>query len=87
MTMDTVELVTGVSITIVTPALVEIAKQMGLPVRFAGLAAIVCAIVLMLLGGIARDESLSLPTLASWCLAGLVYGLAAAGLYSQTKSG
>lgn len=87
MTIDTVELVTGVSIMVVTPALVQIAKQLGLPVRFAGLAAVICAILLMYLGGIARGEIISLSTLASWSLAGIVYGLAAAGLYSQTKVG
>ena len=82
---DSVELVTGISITIVTPALVEIAKQLGLPVRFAGIAAIVFAIGLLIIGGIATGAEQSGRQLASWCLAGIVYGLAAAGLYSQTK--
>ncbi len=85
MNTDSVELITGVSITIITPAVVELAKQLGLPVRFAGLTAILCAICLLIAGGIANGSDISLARIATWCLSGLVYGLAAAGLYSQTR--
>lgn len=82
---DSVQLITGVSITVVVPALVEIAKQLGLPVRYAGAAAIVMAIMLVMIGGIASGAGFDARQLATWCLAGIVYGLAAAGLYSQAR--
>lgn len=86
MMSDSVQLITGVSITIVVPALVEIAKQVGLPVRYAGVAAIVMAIILVMIGGLASGNAFDARQVATWCLAGIVYGLAAAGLYSQTRS-
>lgn len=85
MMTDSVALVTGISITIVTPALVEVAKHLGLPVRWAGFAAMVFAILLLALGDIAAGTVPSPGFVARWILGGMVYGLAAAGLYSQTK--
>lgn len=82
---DSIELITGVSILIVTPALVEVAKQLGLPVRLAGIAAILLALVLVVLGDVANGTELSTPVFARWVISGIVYGLAAAGLYSQTR--
>ena len=82
---DSIEIITGVSILIVTPALVEVAKQLGLPVRLAGFAAILLALVLVVLGDVANGTDLSTPVLARWMISGIVYGLAAAGLYSQTR--
>lgn len=85
MMTDPIEIITGVSILIVTPALVEVAKQLGLPVRLAGLIAILFATVLVVLGDVAGGTGFSTPLLARWLIAGTVYGLAAAGLYSQTR--
>lgn len=82
---DSVEIITGVSILIVTPALVEVAKQLGLPVRLAGIAAILLALVLVMLGDVANGISFDTQTVARWVISGIVYGLAAAGLYSQTR--
>ena len=82
---DSIELITGVSILIVTPALVEVARQLGLPVRLAGLAAIVFAITLVILGDVAGGTGVGASVIARWLIAGIVYGLAAAGLYSQTR--
>jgi hypothetical protein len=66
------------------PGIVEVAKRAGLPVRFAGLAAVGCAIALVSLSDLATGISqLSQP--AKWLLFGLVYGLAASGLYSQVS--
>lgn len=85
MMIDSVELVTGVSITLVTPALVEVTKRLGMPVRFAGLAAILFAISLITLGDFAGGVNPSGRVVARWLISGIVYGLAAVGLYSQTK--
>lgn len=82
---DSIEIITGVSILIVTPALVEVAKQLGLPVRLAGIAAIIFSVTLVILGDIANGIDLSVPLVARWTIGGIVYGLAAAGLYSQTR--
>lgn len=82
---DSFELITGISITIVTPALVEIAKRLGMPVKHAGFAAIAVAILLYALGEIALGTTYTASTFSRWILAGIVYGLAAAGLYSQTR--
>lgn len=82
---DSIEIITGVSILIVTPALVEVAKQLGLPIRLAGVAAILLAVVLVILGDIANGISFDRQTVARWIISGIVYGLAAAGLYSQTR--
>ena len=85
MMTDSVALVTGISITIMTPALVEVAKHLGLPVRWAGFAAMVFAIVLLAMGDIALGTVPDSAIVARWILGGMVYGLAAAGLYSQTR--
>lgn len=82
---DSIEIITGVSVLIITPALVEVAKQLGLPVRLAGLAAIVFAVALVILGDVAGGTGFSTSIVARWLIAGIVYGLAAAGLYSQTR--
>lgn len=82
---DSIELITGVSILIVTPALVEVAKQLGLPIRLAGIAAILFAMAMVVLGDIANGVDFDSRTFARWIIGGIVYGLAAAGLYSQTR--
>lgn len=86
---DPVELVAGVSLVVVTPALVGIAKANGLPVRFAGMAAIVIAFALLVIAEIALDGVPASGELgravARWVIGGIVYGLAAAGLYSQGR--
>jgi hypothetical protein len=86
---DSVELVAGVPVMVVTPALVEIAKQNGLPVRFAGIAAIVFAFVLLVVAEIALEGVPSdgdwAGSIARWTIGGVVYGMAAAGLYSQGR--
>lgn len=86
---DSVELVAGVPVMVITPALVEVAKANGLPVRFAGVAAIVFATVLLVIAEIALE---GLPgadavpmAVARWVLGGIVYGMAAVGLYSQGR--
>ena len=86
---DSVELVVGVPLIVVIPALVELAKRMGLPVRYAGLAAMGMALVLLICGdlaltGLPPSDAL-VATVARWVLGGVVYGLAAAGLYSQGR--
>ncbi len=80
---DAFDLVAGVPLVIVIPALVEIAKRQGLPVRYAGLAAVLCGIVLLALAGFALGQPVDAGTVARWAIGGIVYGLAAAGLYSQ----
>jgi hypothetical protein len=84
---DSVALVAGVPLLAIVPALVELAKRHGLPVRYAGGAAIGFAIVLLILGDLALDASPDdagwSGTVARWLIGGVVYGLAAAGLYSQ----
>jgi hypothetical protein len=76
---DSVELVVGVPLIVVTPALVELAKRQGLPAHYAGLAAILTAMALLACGDLALGGA------ARWILGGVVYGLAAAGLYSQGR--
>ncbi|HMM49084.1 MAG TPA: hypothetical protein PKE32_05675, partial [Miltoncostaeaceae bacterium] len=75
-------LILGVPLVPLTVALVELAKLSGLPTRFAGLAAIVSAALLVALAEIAGAPGLA-GSAADVLLAGLVYGLAAARLYSQ----
>jgi len=83
---DSVEPAAGVPLIVITPALVELAKRMGLPSRYAGLAAMLTATVLLAcgdlaLGGVPNDGLAS--AVARWLLGGVVHGLAAVGLYSQ----
>ena len=74
------DLIAGVPLLLIIPALVEVMKRAGLPARFAGLAAIGCGVALFAL----RDLTLSgANAWATWLVGGIVYGLAAAGLYSQ----
>jgi hypothetical protein len=84
-------LILGVPIVVLTPGLVEVSKRCGLPARYAGVAAIASAALLAALADVAglagfgagqRPEA----RVATWLLAGVVYGLAAAGLYSQGKA-
>ena len=82
--MDTFEALAGVPVVVIVPALIEGAKQAGLPTRYAGLAAIVAATCLMALADIAAGET-SIGAPARWVLFGLVHGLAGAGLYSQVR--
>ena len=84
-------LIYGVPIVVLTPGLVEVLKRIGLPARYAGLAAIGCAALLAALADIAGLEGPGAGAepgvrVAAWLLAGIVYGLAAAGLYSQTRA-
>jgi hypothetical protein len=79
----------GVPIVVLTPGLVDVLKRSGLPVRYAGVAAIACAGLLAALGDVAGDGAgMGLPLearLATWALAGIVYGLAA-GLSTQDRA-
>jgi hypothetical protein len=76
-------LVSGVGITILVPALVELAKRSGLPTRYAGLASVLAAG--LVLGLLQLQANADVGGAASWLLLSLVYGLAAAGLYSQVR--
>ncbi len=82
---DALALLTGVPLVVVVPALIEGAKRAGLPVRLAGLAAVGCATVLLALADLALGNATrpDATLIARWLLGGVVYGLAAAGLYSQ----
>jgi len=88
-TLDPVEMVAGVPLIVITPALVELAKRLGMPVRFAGLVAMGAAMLLLAGADLATGAVPSggdvVPVVARWALGGVVYGLAAAGLYSQVK--
>ena len=82
------DLISGAPIVALVPGLVELAKRAGLPTRWAGAAAVVFATALVALVDLARrgDPGSSPVALgAGWFLAGVVYGLAAAGLYSQAR--
>jgi hypothetical protein len=80
---DSFNLLAGVPLVIIVPPLVQLAKGHGLPARFAGLAAIICATVLLALASLGLNGSFALHDLARWLIGGIVYGLAAVGLYSQ----
>jgi hypothetical protein len=73
-------LIAGVPLLIVIPACVEALKRAGMPVRFAGIAAVICGVILLALRDLTLSDS---QTWATWIVGGTVYGLAAAGLYSQ----
>ncbi len=86
----------GAPVAMLAPGLVELTKRAGLPARWAGLAAIGWATLLValadlsgLLGGApglpggGPDEAWRRAL--GWLLMGIVYGLAAAGLYSQAR--
>ncbi len=76
-------LISGVGITVLVPALVELAKRSGLPARYAGLASIVAAG--LVLGLVQLQANADVGDAASWLLLSLVYDLAAAGFYSQVR--
>ena len=76
-------LISGVGITVLVPALVELAKRSGLPARYAGLASIVAAS--FVLGLVQLQSDVRFGGAAGWLLLSLVYGLAAAGFYSQVR--
>ena len=76
-------LISGVGITVVVPALVELAKRSGLPARYAGLASVLAAG--LVLGLVQLQANADVGGAASWLLLSLVYGLAAAGFYSQVR--
>jgi hypothetical protein len=76
-------LVSGVGITIIVPALVELAKRSVLPTQYAGLASIVAAG--LVLGLVELQSNAQFGGAAGWLLLSLVYGLAAAGFYSQVR--
>ncbi len=83
-------LILGVPIVVLTPGLVEVLKRCDLPARYAGVAAICCAALLAALADLAGmtapgADLLPQARLATWALSGIVYGLAAAGLYTQGK--
>ena len=85
---DSVALAAGVPLVAIVPALVELAKRQGLPARWAGIAAVVIAMVLLAIGDVALGDTGGnadrwLVRIATWVLGGVVYGLAAAGFYSQ----
>lgn len=77
-------LILGLPLILIVPALVELAKHLGLPNRFAGVAAILCAGTLAWLADLALGTDLA-GQAAGYILAGVVYGLAAAGAYSQLQ--
>jgi hypothetical protein len=64
------------------PGCVEVAKRSGLPTRVAPLAAIVIAVTLVMLSGLAGGTGpMTLAVVARLLLTGLIDGLAAIGLY------
>ena len=76
-------LISGIGITVLVPALVELAKRSGMPARYAGLASIVAAG--LVLGLVELQTHAQFGGAAGWLLMSIVYGLAAAGFYSQAK--
>ncbi len=78
-------LIAGVPASGVIVALVEGAKRLGMPARWAPL----CAVALGLCCGLAAHLVTVVPALEGWVEAvggGIVLGLVAAGLYSGTKA-
>ena len=64
------------------PGCVEVAKRSGLPGRFAPIAAVLIALVLVALSQLADDPGpITLALMARLLLTGLIDGLAAIGLY------
>ncbi len=76
-------LISGVGITVLVPAIVELAKKSGLPTRYAGLASIGAAG--LVLGLVELQSNAQFGGAAGWLLLSIVYGLAAAGFYSQVR--
>ena len=73
-----------IAIIALVPGIVEIAKRVGLPVRLAGIAAIVASFALVALSDLGSGVS-AFAQPAHWIVLGVVYGLAASGLYSQVQ--
>lgn len=73
-----------IAIIALVPGIVEIAKRLGMAPRFAGLAAICTATVLVTLDNLGAGVS-PFAQPAQWIVLGVVYGLAASGLYSQVQ--
>ncbi|HEU0163754.1 MAG TPA: hypothetical protein VFQ54_01845 [Thermomicrobiales bacterium] len=87
-TRDSIEMIAGVPLVLVLPALVELVKQQGVPARWAGISSIAIATFLVAVGDLALGNSGEpgwLVRAAIWIVQGIVYGLAAAGLYSQRE--
>ncbi len=82
--MENHDLLYGVPVVALVPALVEGAKPAGLPPRYAGLAAIGVAAMLAALGDLAQGGSTA-SAAARWLVAGVIYGLAGSGLYTQAR--
>jgi hypothetical protein len=80
---DSFQLLAGVPVVVIVPPLVQLAKGHGLPTRYAGLAAVLFATLLLALASLGLRETFEPTDLARWLIGGIVYGLAAAGLYSQ----
>jgi hypothetical protein len=76
-------LISGVGITVLVPALVELAKRSDMPTRWAGLASVVAAGLVP--GLVQLQSNAQFGGAAGWLLLSLVYGLAAAGFYSQVR--
>jgi len=68
----------------IVPAVVEVAKRAGLPVKYAGIAAILVATAVVALVDLSGGNNTT-GSYARWVLGGLVYGLAGVGLYSQAQ--
>jgi hypothetical protein len=68
----------------IVPAVVEVAKRAGLPVKYAGIAAILIATAIVALVDLAGGNNAT-GSYARWVLGGLIYGLAGVGLYSQAQ--
>jgi hypothetical protein len=68
----------------IVPAVVEAAKRAGLPVKYAGIAAILIATAIVALIDLSHASN-SAGSYARWVLSGLVHGLAGVGLYSQAQ--
>jgi hypothetical protein len=69
------------------PGCVEVAKRSGLPSRFAPLAAVLIAVLLVALSTQAGDaDLLDAAAVAKIALGGLIDGLAAIGLYHVVPS-
>jgi uncharacterized membrane protein YhfC len=76
-------LIFGIPIVVLVPAAVQGAKHLGLSTKYAGVASVViCGVVLALLE---LQKEPTLARFATWALLTIVYGLAAAGFYSQVK--
>lgn len=73
-----------IAIIALVPGIVEIAKRLGMPPKYAGLAAIGVATALVTLDTLGAGVS-PLAQPAQWIVLGVVYGLAASGLYSQVQ--